>query len=43
MNSRVKTYPVLVAGTGHATGRSIVIVLVSVILLGAATLPQSDS
>src|SRR6267154_6537022 len=43
MNSRVKTYPVLSREPVMRLGRSITIVLVSVILLGAATLPQSDS
>jgi hypothetical protein len=43
MNSRVKTYPVLSREPLMRLGRSTATVLVSVILLGPATLPQSDS
>src|SRR5258708_34316917 len=43
MNSRVKTYPVLPWEPVMRLGHSTATVLVSAILLGAATLPQSDS
>ena len=43
MNSRVKTYPVLSQEPVMRLGRSTATVFVTVILLGPATLPQSDS
>ena len=43
MNSRAKTYPVLSREPVMRLGRSTAAVFVSVILLGPATLPQSDS
>jgi hypothetical protein len=43
MNSWVKTYPVLSREPVMRLGRSTATVFVSVILLGPATLPQSDS
>jgi hypothetical protein len=43
MNSRVKTYPVLSLEPVMRLRHSTATVLVSVILLGPATLPQSDS
>ena len=43
MHSRVKTYPVLWREPVMRLGQSTATVLVSVILLGPATVPQSDS